>query len=80
MQRCDQPRLRDIEERTNEIESIDVCGDRFFTSPLVGQVDARSASGGGSLLIGTEQPLPPSLTLPHKGGGNTLRGMPWNKN
>src|SRR5262249_6967688 len=41
------------------------------TSPLVGEVDARSASGGGPLSVALDdQQRPPSLTLPHKGGGN----------
>ena len=41
------------------------------TSPLVGEVDARSASGGGSMSVAPDdQQRPPSLTLPHKGGGN----------
>jgi penicillin-binding protein 1C len=41
------------------------------TSPLVGEVDARSASGGGSMSVAPDdQQRPPSLTLPHEGGGN----------
>jgi penicillin-binding protein 1C len=41
------------------------------TSPLVGEVDARSASGGGSMSVAADdQQRPPSLTLPHKRGGN----------
>ena len=39
------------------------------TSPLVGEVDARSASGGGSMSVAPDdQQRPPSLA--HKGGGN----------
>ncbi len=44
------------------------------TSPLVGEVDRPKAGreGGGCDDAGGKQAPPPSLTLPHKGGGNTL--------
>jgi DNA polymerase len=55
--------------------------DRFadtspFTSPLVGEVDARSAAGGGSIerARSTQSALTQSLT--HKGGGSSQVSAP----
>jgi DNA polymerase len=50
--------------------------DRFadkssFTSPLVGEVDARSAAGGGSIGSPRVKPKPPTPNAPHKGGGSS---------
>src|SRR3982750_4888465 len=44
-----------------------------FTSPLVGEVGAQSAPGGGYSSSASGLGPPPSLTLPHKGGGNKQR-------
>ena len=42
-----------------------------FTSPLAGEVGARSAPGGGYFASCSRLVLPPSLTLPRKGGEDT---------
>jgi penicillin-binding protein 1C len=42
-----------------------------FTSPLEGEVGAEGAGRGEKLPSSQAIPLPPSLTLPLKGGGNT---------
>jgi hypothetical protein len=43
-----------------------------FTSPLVGEVGARSAPGGGYASRFQSYLVPPFPTLPHKGGGDML--------
>jgi penicillin-binding protein 1C len=42
------------------------------TSPLAGEVGARSEPGGGYSLGAADDQSPPSLTLPRKGGGDRL--------
>ncbi len=45
----------------------------FFTSPLEGEVVRRSNSEGGregGISLPAQSKLPPSLTLPRKGGGD----------
>jgi hypothetical protein len=42
------------------------------TSPLEGEVGALRAPGGGYAARSNARRLPPSLTLPRKGGGNAL--------
>ena len=47
----------------------------LFTSPLAGEVVRRSDSEGGregGIFKAFRNLLPPSLTLPRKGGGNML--------
>lgn len=48
---------------------------RFFTSPLVGEVD-REAIGRGVSGERGRTSSPPSLSLPHKGGGKNLTAPP----
>src|SRR5581483_680621 len=45
----------------------------FFTSPLAGEVGARSVPGGGSSCSAVILGIPPSPALPLKGGGSALR-------
>ena len=47
-----------------------------FTSPLMGEVDVRSTSGGGYQRDAQTKRPPPSPTLPHKGGGSERVAMP----
>jgi hypothetical protein len=44
---------------------------QFFTSPLEGEVCAKRREGGNE-TVSEFLSLPPSLTLPLKGGGNSL--------
>jgi excinuclease ABC subunit C len=68
-------RLVEESPRASSLTSPVVGGDNkrsephaLVTSPLVGEVGAEGAGRG--VDVGAIQELPPSLTLPHKGGGN----------
>ena len=52
--------------------SDNLAANSVFTSPLAGEVD-REAIGRGVVPNSAMSALPPSLTLPHKGGGNRPR-------
>ena len=45
------------------------------TSPLVGEVGAAKLRREGGEFHGMPQTLPPSLPLPHKGGGNEFAAL-----
>jgi penicillin-binding protein 1C len=57
--------------------SKNAATDSVLTSPLVGEVAERSEAGGGWCGESTQPPSPPSLTLPHKGGGNAPSLRRW---
>lgn len=44
---------------------------RFFTSPLVGEVDREAIGRGVLFRMHCVRRSPPTLTLPHKGGGKS---------
>src|SRR4249920_3403289 len=53
------------------------ASDSVSTSPLAGEVGAQRAPGGGCLSPVRSEPIPPSLTLPRKGGGDRPRSRRW---